>query len=501
MTATTLSAEAQVGPWPRHLGALALAAALLLALFVRDAVDLAAIWWTSTTYAHCLFIAPIVAWLVWQRRVELGRLTPVAWWPGLLLVSAGAVAWLLGDAGSLALARQLGLVLMLQGGVVTLLGPNVARGLLFPLAYSLFLVPFGDQFEPPLQQVTVAIVLPLLHLAGIPAEVNGVLIHAGRYYFEVAEACSGAKFVIAMAAFGVLVAGTCFQSWPRRLAFMAAALVVPVLANGVRAFGTIWAADRWSLEAATGFDHIVYGWVFFGLVMAGVLALGWRWFDRSPDAPAFDPTTLASEPRLVAPLGLAAAALVALAALPPAWSAVTARHVAPLPSRIALPDVPGWTRVPLDPAAAWEPYYPGADHRLLGRYARGRDRVDVAIAAYADQREGRELVAFGTGVLREDDRWVRVADLPAPDGGTAMRITAPGPVERIVATWYRVGDMDATGGAGVKLATMRARLTGNDRAAVALHLSTVGGDPAPIARFLAAAGGPRALSSVATEPR
>ena len=189
MTATTLSAEAQVGPWPRHLGALALAAALLLALFVRDAVDLAAIGWTSTTYAHCLFIAPIVAWLVWQRRVELGRLTPVAWWPGLLLVAAGAVAWLLGDAGSLALARQLGLVLMLQGGVVTLLGSNVARGLLFPLAYSLFLVPFGDQFEPPLQQVTVAIVLPLLHLAGIPAEVNGVLIHAGRYYFEVAEAC------------------------------------------------------------------------------------------------------------------------------------------------------------------------------------------------------------------------------------------------------------------------------------------------------------------------
>lgn len=501
MTAAAFPAARGEGPWPRHLGALALVAALLVALLVRDAVDLARIWWTSTTYAHCLFIAPIVAWLVWQRRAGLAGLTPVAWWPGLLLVAAGAVAWLLGDAGSLALARQLGLVLLLQGATVTLLGPNVARGLLFPLAYALFLVPFGDQFEPPLQQVTVAIVLPLLHLSGIPAEVNGVLIHAGRYYFEVAEACSGAKFVIAMAAFGVLVAGTCFTSWPRRVAFLGVALVVPVLANGVRAFATIWAADRWSLEAATGFDHIVYGWMFFGLVMAGVLALGWRWFDRSPDAPAFDPAALQRTPRLVAPLSLAAAAVVALAALPPAWSAITARRVAPLPARIALPDVPGWTRVPLDPAAAWEPYYPGADHRLLGRYARGGDRVDVALAAFADQREGRELVAFGTGVLREEDRWVRVADLPAPAGGSAMRIVAPGPVERIVATWYRVGDMDATGGAGVKLATMRARLTGGNRVAVAVHLSTVGGDPAPIARFLAAAGGSRALAAVATDPR
>ena len=282
---------------------------------------------------------------------ELARLELVAWWPGLVLVTAGAAAWLLGDAGSLALARQLGLVVVLQGAVATLLGPNVARGLLFPLAYALFLVPFGDQLEPPLQALTVRMALPLLHWSGIPAAVDGVLIHVGRYYFEVAEAWSGAKFVIAMAAFAVLVAGTCFRSWPRRLAFMVVALVNPVLANGVRAFATIWAADRWSLEAATGFDHIVYGWVFFGLVMAGVLALGWRWFDRGPDDAAFDPARLAVPPRLVAPLGLVAAAVVLLAASVPAWSAVIARGATPLPSRIDLPTVPGWTRVPLDTVA------------------------------------------------------------------------------------------------------------------------------------------------------
>ncbi len=81
------------------------------------------------------------------------------------------------------------------------------------------------------------IVMPLLHLFGVPAVSNGVLIHAGRYYFEVAEACSGAKFVIAMLAFGVLVANVCFVSWRRRIGFMVAALVVPVIANGLRAFG------------------------------------------------------------------------------------------------------------------------------------------------------------------------------------------------------------------------------------------------------------------------
>ena len=179
-------------PWPRHLLALGVAALLMLALFRRNVADLTTIWWTSTTFGHCLFIGPVIAWLVWQRRGELAQLTPVGWWPGLALVAVGGAGWLMGDAASVNLARQLGLVIMLQGAVVAILGPNVARGLLFPLGYALFLVPFGEGIEPPLQAVTVAIVMPLLHLVGVLAVVDGVLIHAGRYYFEVAEACSGA---------------------------------------------------------------------------------------------------------------------------------------------------------------------------------------------------------------------------------------------------------------------------------------------------------------------
>src|SRR3546814_7294921 len=78
---------------------------------------------------------------------------------------------------------------------------------------------------------------------------------------------------------------------------MVMALVVPVLANGLRAFGTIYAAHITSVEQATGYDHIVYGWIFFGLVMAAVLAIGWKWFDRDPRARWFDPAALQAVPR------------------------------------------------------------------------------------------------------------------------------------------------------------------------------------------------------------
>jgi exosortase A len=478
-----------VTTWQRQGLALALASALILLSFHTDVRDLAHIWWTSTTFGHCLFIGPVVAWLVWQRRTDLAQLTPTGWWPGLILVAVGGFGWLMGDAASVGFARQLGLVMILQGAVVTILGPNVACGLLFPLAYAVFLVPFGEGLEPPLQTVTVAIVMPLLHLVGVPAVVDGVLIHAGRYYFEVAEACSGAKFVIAMVVFGVLVANLCFVSWKRRAIFLIVSVVVPVIANGVRAFGTIWAADLTSIEAAAGLDHIVYGWVFFGLVMAGVLAIGWRWFDRAPDDPAFDPAKLQATPRHRTDLALATALLLATVAAFPAWSVAVAGRAQPLPAHIDLPEFPGWHRVPISTRAPWTPYYSGADHYLFGRYADATGAtVDMSIAVFGAQHEGKELIAFGTGVLREEDRWVRVADLPAIAGGSVMRITVPGPVERIVATWYRVGNATTHDETLVKIETMKARLFGGPQRAVAIHLSVEGADPRPITRFLAALG-------------
>jgi exosortase len=98
--------------------------------------------------------------------------------------------------------------------------------------------------------------------------------------FEVAEACSGVKFLVAMLAFGALAANVCFRSWKRRIAFMALCVVVPVLANGVRAWGTIYVAQIKGAAYAGGVDHIIYGWFFFAAVIAAILAIGWPFFDR-----------------------------------------------------------------------------------------------------------------------------------------------------------------------------------------------------------------------------
>lgn len=465
--------EGALTPWRRQLLLLGLATVVVLAAFARDAADIVDIWWRSDTFGHCPIVLLMIGWLVWQRRTLLMQLTPRNWAPGLLLVALGAGGWLLGDAAGVAQARHLGLLFVLQGTVVSLLGPAVSRGLLFPLGYALFLVPFGEELVPPLQTFTAKMCMALLGLVGLPAHIDGVFITTPTGYFEVAEACSGVNFLIAMFAYGVLAAHLCFRDPVRRIAFVLFAVASSVLANGVRAWGTIYISHLTSIDFAASFDHVFYGWFFFAIVMALVTAIGWRFFDRSIDDPAFDPAKLhelhptrPSHPAV--PL-----ALLGILAIPLAWSAAiaaTGREM--LPNAIALPQVVGWQRAAYVPTTPWAPHFVGADHRLLGRYVDGQgNAVDLAIILYGHQEEGRELIGYGQGAVEPESGWAWTMRTLGPPNGMGERITGRGPVVREVVSFYRLGGITTGSAMRVKLETLKTRLFGGSQIAAAVLVS------------------------------
>ncbi|WP_340264221.1 exosortase A [Sphingobium mellinum] len=474
--------------WRAHLTALGLLASAILLLFYRDLFSMLSIWWNASTFGHCLFIPFIIAWLVQQRLSGLRHLRPVAWAPGLLWLAIGAFAWLPGAAAGVALFRHAALILMLQGAVITVLGPAVGRALVFPLFYAFFMVPVGEEIVAPLQIVTARLAMIFLGIAQVPAHLDGIFITTPTGYFRVAEACSGAKFVIAMTAYGALVCNVCFATWRRRILFMAGALSLSVLANGLRAFGTIWVAHLTSINAAKGFDHVVYGWIFFAIVMTVVMAVAWRFFDRKPGDPFFDPQRLRAQGHGTVALGTACGMAFAIIIAAPLWLAAGVASGARLPGPPALPVVRGWERQGGHAGYPWRPRFDGADYLVLGRYRHaGGQVVDLAIATFDRQDEGRELVGFGQGAADPDTRWSWSSPAPAPDNARGEQITAPGPVIRHVVSFYRVGAGDFTGsGPRVKLATMKARLLGQDERAVALLVSAEQRPGAPADAAIAA---------------
>jgi len=281
--------------WRRPLAILAVTACLLMAATAREWSEMFHQWWDIDTYNHILLVPLIAGWLVWLKSDELATMTPRAFAWGLAIVAAGLGLWFVGRVTGINLFAQAGAVGALQGAIVAVLGVRVSWFLALPLAFLCFLVPFGDEIIPFLQAITAEMAIALTLLSGVPAQIDGIYIDTPAGLFIVAEECSGVKFLIAMVTLATLIAFTRFQSWYRRAVLLIGAVIVPVLANGVRAWGTIYIAQFAGLEFAAGFDHIVYGWVFFAIIVALVLACAWRFFESEPENYGFTADEVANQ--------------------------------------------------------------------------------------------------------------------------------------------------------------------------------------------------------------
>ncbi len=317
--------------WPLHAASTALLL-LWIGFLYRDTVaSMTDIWSRSDTFAHGFFIAPISLWLVWRQRERLTAVTPLVspvWALPLLLLGG---TWWVGHVIAANVVVQFSFVGMLIASVFLMLGWPVARLILFPLLFLLFAVPFGEFLLPLLIEKTADFTVLALRLTGVPVyrEGNNFQIPSGAW--SVVEACSGVRYLIASVTVGALFAYLNYRSWQRRLVFVLVSIAVPVIANWVRAYMIVMLGHLSDNRIATGVDHLIYGWVFFGVVISIMFAIGARWTEPevAHDAPSQATTKAAAQRATVPALRWIGVALVAgWLALPPAVGRLATDEVA-----------------------------------------------------------------------------------------------------------------------------------------------------------------------------
>ena len=271
-------------------------------------------WIESTAYNHCFLVIPIVVFLIWDRRASLRGLTAAPLPFAAVLVLPVGVAWLAAERLGIMEGRQLAAMSMIEVLFLAMLGRRLWRALSGPLLYLYFLVPFGDFLTPKLQDITTWFTRHGLDMLGIPAYIDGYIIEIPEGTFFVAEACAGLRFLIASIAFGVLYALLMYRNPVRRIVFVAASIIVPIIANGFRALGIVVLGHALGSAQAAATDHVLYGWIFFSLVILLLIVVGLPF--RQDDQPT--PTTMSPMPadpgaaRLGVFAGLAVAAAAAL---------------------------------------------------------------------------------------------------------------------------------------------------------------------------------------------
>jgi exosortase A len=375
------------------------------------------IWYRSETFTHAFLVPPISLWLIWRQRHLIAAKTPQPMVSVLVLAAGVAFAWLLGDLVAINAVTQLALVTLLMLAVPAVLGVAVTRLIVFPLFFLFFTVPIGEFAMPQLMEWTADFTVLALRLSGIPVYREGLQFVIPSGNWSVVEACSGVRYLLASLTVGTLFAYLNYQSNRRRVVFALVSLVVPVLANWMRAYIIVMLGHLSGNKLAAGVDHLIYGWVFFGVVIMLMFVIGARWAEpdkvllpQASDAPASTAKFSAAKLWAMATSFalLAAVPLVANWAIDRSESAVTVRLTAPA----ALS--PTWQAV--TPALAdFKPAFDNPSAEINTSYASQGQAVGLYLGYYHHQDYNRKLVSSSNVLVPSNDKqWSRVSSGARP---------------------------------------------------------------------------------------
>lgn len=452
---------------------LAIGLLVLGLLFHTEIVAAVNTWIESTAYNHCFLVIPIVIYLIWDRRGSLRGLTasplPIA---AALALPLGVV-WLAAERLGIMEGRQLAAMSMVEVLFFTILGRRLWQALSGPLLYLYFLVPFGDFLTPQLQDFTTWFTRHGLDILGIPAYIDGYIIEIPQGTFFVAEACAGLRFLIASIAFGVLYALLIYRSPVRRMVFVGASMIVPVIANGFRALGIVVLGYVLGSAQAAATDHVLYGWIFFSVVILLLILLGLPFRQDEQPVHAMN-SPMPADPG-AARSGLFAGLLVAaVAALGPIV-------VAGLNQASAMPEA---ALQPLDlaPSCVNEgapaiPAWGSVGRAIVQRVRCGTTEMNVEVEVFASRSTAGPVNAERRHLTRSPDG-DDVSEMPVlTKSGTALpgwrfiRADSPGFFVTTAGMW--IDGRPATPGLRMRLLMAKNSLTGVNHAPVLVTITPV----------------------------
>jgi len=272
---------------PRFRGSLAasywvlaggLLAALLVLVYAENLRFLLG-YFQQPEYSHGYLIPLITGFFLWHRRKSiLQERAAGSWWGvaiaviALLVFSAGIMAFMVRLAA-------LSFVFLLLGIGFASLGTRAMRRVTVPILFLLTAMPLpGIVFvllSNDLQLISSQIGGWVIARFDIPVFTDGNIIDLGVYKLQVAEACSGLRYLMPLLAFAVLCAWLMRAPWWMRGLMIVSAVPLTIILNSLRIAVIGLFVHFGNIHLAEGFLHLFEGWVVF--VIALTILFGEMW--------------------------------------------------------------------------------------------------------------------------------------------------------------------------------------------------------------------------------
>jgi exosortase len=243
-------------------------ALLLLALYIQVIIELVSDWWNDSNYSHG-FLVPLVAlFLIWRKRDAIKKADKEKSYWGFIIFLAGLFLYLVGTAGAEYFSARLSLVFVIFGLTLYFSGKKVLKEVWFAIAFLIFMIPIPYviyyALAFPMQLLSTKVSVFLLHIIGLPAVRQGNIIYlSNSYALEVAEACSGLRFLVSLLALGALLAYLTQKSKIKQIVVFLSTIPIAIAANFFRIFITAVGAYAISTKLAEDFLHELSGLFVF----------------------------------------------------------------------------------------------------------------------------------------------------------------------------------------------------------------------------------------------
>jgi EpsI family protein len=230
---------------------------------------------------------------------------------------------------------------------------------------------------------------------------------------------------------------------------------------------------------AVGVDHLIYGWVFFGIVMLAMFMIGARWSQPEIE---FKAERAASAAPAAGHLWLLVLVALLILALPRLGLSRLDHYEGARELNLSAPSLASWAR-DSQALTTWSPVFENPAAQQLAVYGKDGRRVGLHLAYYRHQGYDSKLINSQNVLVRSHDKeWARVADsVRSVDFGTAGAVSVRGTEIRGLAgataprllalQFYWVNGHLTSSDLRVKLYTAMSRLQGqgDDSAAVTVY--------------------------------
>jgi len=414
------------------------------ALFYQTTLAMAKVWLVNETFTHGFLIIPITLWLIWVKKDHLSKLYPVPEPLTLVITFFLSCLWLVSALIDVKVAMQLCMISIILTLIWAILGRTIFFYLLFPFLFLYFAVPLGQGLIPVLMDLTANNTVYMIRLTGIPIYQDGLNFILPSGNWSVVEECSGVRYLIATLTLGIVYAYLNYASLKKRLIFIAFTIIVPILANTLRAFIIVMLGHYSGMKIATGADHLLYGWVLFGIIIFTMFYIGSFWRDSKGDfdekAPVSESHTLKSYTASYLAISLLVISLFQLLFYQLQSQTVETQHTAD-----AIPTIDhfGPWQQSVN-ASAWKPIFHQPDLTLSESYNSTQGSVQLDIGYFHSQRNGSETVSSNNKLVNPygGDWKIISSSVVNTDKFSVLETTISNSSQKLLTwQWYRMGEL------------------------------------------------------------